>query len=67
MYTFDIAETDATEIAEIPHEEISKFKNFAQLMVDHYGMPIEQIEDSVRWDLTELDWGVPVGSEFLEK
>lgn len=61
-----IPETDAAEIANIPHEEISKYKSFAQLMEEYYGMPIEQIEAYVHWDITELDWGTPVGSEISE-
>lgn len=61
-----IPETDTAEIAEIPHEEISKYKNFTQQMEEFYGMPIEQIEAYVHWNITELDWGVPVGSEIPE-
>ena len=37
------------------------------MMEEHYGMPIDQIEEYVYWNITELDWGLPVGSEIIEE
>ena len=40
-----------------------QMKSFAQQMEEFYGMPIEKVEEEIRWDIKEEDWGDPVGKE----